>query len=85
MIDGVLGWFNHVERIETDRITKQVYVKECAGTCSVGRPWKRWIDTMKDCLKKKGVCMSGKQEKQCMIGLNGGGLQGGMHGAQPEG
>ena len=28
---------------------------ECAGSCSVSRPWKRWIDTMKECLRKRGL------------------------------
>ena len=46
--------------MENDRIAKRVYVGECAGNRSVGRPWKRWTDTVKDCLKK-GVWMSGKQ------------------------
>ena len=41
------------ERI--DRIIKRVYVEECAGSCSVGRPWKRWINTVKECLKKTGL------------------------------
>ena len=26
---------------------------EYAGSHSVGRPWKKWIDTVKECLKKK--------------------------------
>ena len=53
MIDeGVLPWFGHLER---DRIAKSVYVGECAGSHSVGRPGKRWIDTEKECLKKKGL------------------------------
>ena len=26
---------------------KRVYVGDCADSHSVGRPWKRWIDTMK--------------------------------------
>ena len=50
--DGVLQLFSHVERMENDRIAKRFYVGMYAGSCSVGRPWKRWIDTMKDCLKK---------------------------------
>ena len=29
------------------------YVGEIAGSLSVGRPQKRWIDTMKECLKKR--------------------------------
>ena len=38
-----------------DRIVERVYVEECAGSRSVGRPRKRWIDTVKDCLKKRSV------------------------------
>ena len=53
--EGVLRWFGHVERMENDRSVKGVYVVECAGSRSVGRPWKRCIDTMKDCLKKIGL------------------------------
>ena len=41
--------------MERDRITKRVYVGECAGSCSVGRSRKRWIDTVKECLKKRGL------------------------------
>ena len=37
---------------ENDRIPKRVYVGECTGSNSMGILWKRWIDTMKDCLKK---------------------------------
>ena len=52
---GVLHWFGHVERMENDRIAKRVYVEEYAGSCSVGRVWKSWIDTMEVCLKKRGL------------------------------
>ena len=38
--------------MENGRIAKMFYVEECAGSRSVGGPWKRWIDTVKDCLKK---------------------------------
>ena len=53
--EGELRWFVHVERTEGDRIAKRVYVGECAGSRSVGRPRKRWIDTVKECLRKRGV------------------------------
>ena len=46
--EGVLWSSGHVERMEIDRIAKRVYVGECAGSRPVGRPRKRWIDTMKD-------------------------------------
>ena len=51
--EGVLRWLGHVERMEDNRIDKRVYVGECAGSRSVGRPRKRWTDTVKDCLRKK--------------------------------
>ena len=39
----------------------RVYVGECAGSHSVGKPWKKCIDTLKDCLKKKGFgCRASK-------------------------
>ena len=57
-------------RIEDDSIAKRVNVGECAGSRSVGRPRKRWIDTVKDCLRKKKVWMSGKQGEWCRIGGN---------------
>ena len=69
--ESVLQWFIHVERMENDRIAKRVYVGVCVSGCSVSRPRKRWIDTMKDCLKKE-VWMSGKQGEWCKIGVYGG-------------
>ena len=40
---------------ENDRIAKRVYVEECTGSCPVGRLQKKWIDTMKNCLRKNGL------------------------------
>ena len=37
--------FDHVERMENDRIAKKVYVGESAGSRSVGRQRKSWIDS----------------------------------------
>ena len=42
-----------MERTENDRIAKRVYIGECAGSRSLGR--KRWIDTVKNCLRKRGL------------------------------
>ena len=43
-------------------ITKGVYVGVCAGSHSVGRPRKRGIDTVKECLKKKRFgCQASKE------------------------
>ena len=48
--EGVLRWFGHVERMKNDMIDKSFYVGECAG-----RPRKKWIDTVKDCFKKRAL------------------------------
>ena len=55
-----------MDRMESDRIAKRVYVGVCAGGRLVGRPRKRWNDNM-ECLRKRvldvrhGVC-----EGKCM-------------------
>ena len=41
-LDGVFRWFGN-DRRENDRITKEVYVEECAGSRWVGRPRKKWM------------------------------------------
>ena len=53
--DSVLRWFGHVESRENDRFAKRIYVGECAGNHSVSRPRKRWVDTVKDYLRKRGL------------------------------
>ena len=55
IVEGVLRWYGHVERMERDIIAKRLYVGGCAGSRSMGRPRKRWIDTVKECLKKRGL------------------------------
>ena len=45
--------------------TRRVYAGE-------GRLRKRWIDTVKDYLKKNEFWMSGKKGEWCMVGVNGG-------------
>ena len=52
--EDVLRWFGHVERMENDRIAKRIYVGECAWFRLVGKPRKKWTDTM-NCLKKRGL------------------------------
>ena len=53
--EGVLRWFGHVEEMENVRTAKRVYVGEWDDSRLLGRPRKRWIDTVKDCLKKRGL------------------------------
>ena len=41
--------------MENYRIAEMVKVGESAGSGSVGGPRKRWVDTVRDCLKKRGL------------------------------
>ena len=56
--ESVLRWFGHVKRMENDRIAKRAYAGEYAGSHSVGRPRKRYIDVVKFSLKKIGLGVS---------------------------
>ena len=44
--------------MEKDTIAERVYTGDCAGSRSVGRPQKRWIDSVKDCLRKRRLVVS---------------------------
>ena len=37
-----------------DRFAKLIYIEKWAGSRSVGRPQKSWIETLKECLRKRG-------------------------------
>ena len=41
--------------MKNNMIAKRVYVGKYAGSCSVGRPRKKWIYTAKECLKKRDI------------------------------
>ena len=41
--------------MENDRIARSLYVGECAGSRSVGIPRKRWIDIVKEGVRKRGL------------------------------
>ena len=38
-----------------DRIAERIYVAKSAGSSSMGRLWKIWIDIVKERLKKRGL------------------------------
>ena len=52
---SVCRWFGRVVRKENDKIANRVYIWLCAGSHLLDRLRKRWIDTLKDCLKKRGL------------------------------
>ena len=55
LMKACFGVSAYVERMEKDRIAKRVYIGECAGSRSVDRPRMKWIDMVKECLKKRGL------------------------------
>ena len=69
IVEGVLHWVSHMERMDNFTIANRVYVAECASSCSVGRPQKRWTDTVKDWLMKRGLELF-KQGEWDIIGVN---------------
>ena len=73
-----------MERIDRDRIAKRVYVGDCAGSRSATRPRKRCIDTVKECLRKRGLDVRQarrmvQDRSECR------GFVGGMYGMYPGG
>ena len=61
---GVLRYCGHVERMVKNRIAKRLYVGECDGSSSAFRPWKRWIDTVNECLRK--ICLDVRQTRKML-------------------
>ena len=59
--EGVLQRFRHAERINHDKFINRVNRREYAGSRSVGRLWKRWIDTVKECLRNSFRCQARKE------------------------
>ena len=51
--ESVLRWFGYIERMLNDGVATRVYVREGVGSRLVGRLRKWWIDSVKECLKKK--------------------------------
>ena len=87
MIDGVLRWFGHLERMENDRISKRVYVYVVQYVIEDSDGIKVYcLNNIKNnCAMLHMflyevlkcwliIMMSGKQEERCRIGVNGRGL-----------
>ena len=45
--------------MERDRIAHRVYIEECAGSQSMGRLWKRWIEGLFK--EKRFGCQASKE------------------------
>ena len=50
-----LSWFGHVQRRDEDNIAKSVLNTRIDGSCPRGRPKLRWMDRLKDDMKKNNI------------------------------
>ena len=57
MSRALLRWYGHVERMEEDRLIKRVYEAKAEGKRDRGRPKKRWRESVKERVERKGLNM----------------------------
>jgi len=50
-----LRWLGHVERMSEERVVKRLYQNTPEGSRSVGRPRFRWMDDVREDLRRMGV------------------------------
>jgi hypothetical protein len=52
---GRLRWLGHVERMSEERVVKKLYQNIPEGSRNVGRPMLRWMDDVREDLRRMGV------------------------------
>ena len=50
-----MRWLGHVERVSEERVVKRLYQNTAEGSRSVGRPRLRWMDDVREDLRRMGV------------------------------
>ena len=50
-----LRWLGHVERMSEERVVKRLYQNTPEGSRSVGRPRLRWMNNVREDLRRMGV------------------------------
>src|SRR5678815_4693102 len=56
--ESMLRWFGHVERMNDSRLVKRMYSVECVGNRPAGRPKRKWIESVNECLKERNVSLA---------------------------
>lgn len=52
---STLRWFGHMERMNNERLTKRVYMRDVDGRRRRGRPRNRWKDKVREYMKEGGI------------------------------
>jgi hypothetical protein len=52
---GRLRWLGHVERMSEERVVKRLHQNTPEGSRNVGRPRLRWMDDVKEDVRRMGV------------------------------
>src|SRR5678816_3860301 len=61
--ESTLRWFDHVERMNDSWLVKRMYSGECVGNRPAGRPKKKWIYSVNECLKERNVSFTEERIK----------------------
>src|SRR5678816_785926 len=61
--ESMLRWFCHVERMNESRLVKRMYSGECVGNQPAGRPKKKWIESVKECLEERNGSLGEARRK----------------------
>src|SRR5678815_5828185 len=56
--ESMLRWFGHVERMNGSRLVKRMYSGDCVGNRPAGRPKRKWIESVNECLKERNVSLA---------------------------
>ena len=59
-----LKWYGHMMRMGEERVPQKTFLEKVTGKRPRGRPRKRWRDSVKECIEKKG----GKPEDVLQVG-----------------
>src|SRR5678815_2020700 len=56
--ESTLRWFGDMERMNDSRLVKRMYSGECVRNRPAGRPKKKWIESVNECLKERDMSLA---------------------------
>src|SRR5678815_191057 len=61
--ESTLRWFGQVERMNDSRLVKRMHSGECVENRPGGRPKKKWIESVNECLQERNVSLAETRRK----------------------